>query len=94
MKLPGLRAPVSIVRDERDIPHITARNEHDLFEAQGFAEGSDRLFQIDLTRRAVYGRLAEWFGARALDADERARIIDVRGIVARQFSHLTAAPAR
>ncbi|MBV8726219.1 MAG: penicillin acylase family protein [Candidatus Eremiobacteraeota bacterium] len=87
----GLREPVTIARDERDIPHINARNEHDLFFAQGFVEGSDRLFQIDLTRHAVYGRLAEWFGWRALSADERARIVDVRGIVARQFSRLTAA---
>ncbi|MBV8689570.1 MAG: penicillin acylase family protein [Candidatus Eremiobacteraeota bacterium] len=89
MRLPGLHAPVTIVRDERDIPHISARNEHDLFEAQGFVEGSDRLFQIDLTRHAVYGRLAEWFGGRALQADERARIVNVRGIVNRQFAKLT-----
>ena len=88
VKLPELQAPVTIIRDERDIPHIIAQDEHDLFVAQGYAEGSDRLFQIDLTRHAVYGRLAEWFGARALRADERARIIDVRGIVARQFSKL------
>jgi penicillin amidase len=88
VRLPELQAPVQIVRDERAIPHIIARNEHDLFFAQGFAEGSDRLFQIDLTRHAVYGRLAEWFGGRALPADERSRIIDVRGIVARQFAKL------
>jgi len=85
----GLIAPVQITRDERDIPHIAAKNEHDLFLAQGYAEGSDRLFQMDLTRHAVYGRLAEWFGARALAADERSRIIDVRGIVARQLASLS-----
>ncbi|MBV9737790.1 MAG: penicillin acylase family protein, partial [Candidatus Eremiobacteraeota bacterium] len=89
--IPGLREPVTVMRDERDIPHISAQNEHDLFFAQGFSEGSDRLFQIDLTRHAVYGRLAEWFGGRALEADERARIIDVRGIVDRQLAKMSRA---
>ncbi|MBV8364239.1 MAG: penicillin acylase family protein, partial [Candidatus Eremiobacteraeota bacterium] len=92
LRLPGLHGPVTIVRDERDIPHISARNDHDLFEAQGFAEGSDRLFQMDLTRHAVYGQLAEWFGARALPADERERIVDVRGIVMKEFAK--AAPSQ
>ena len=89
-RLAGLRAPVEIVRDERDVPHIRAQNEHDLFFAQGFAEGSDRLFQFDLTRHFVYGRLAEWFGNLAIDADERSRNIDVHGIVQRQWAALSS----
>lgn len=89
MKLAGLRAPVQIVRDERDVPHIRAQTEHDLFFAQGFAEGSDRLFQFDLTRHFVYGRLAEWFGTLAIDADQRSRTIDVHGIVQRQWAALS-----
>lgn len=85
LRIPGLRAPVTIVRDDRYIPHIQAANDRDLFFAQGFAEGSDRLFQMDLVRRFVYGKLAEVFGSRALSADENARIVDIRGIVARQW---------
>ena len=89
-KLAGLRAPVGIIRDERDVPHIRAGNMHDLYFAQGFAEGSDRLFQFDLTRHFVYGRLAEWFGNSALATDERSRNIDVRGIVLRQWAALSS----
>ena len=66
-----LRAPVSILRDDRGVPHIVARNEHDLFFAQGYAEGSDRLFQMDLLRRFVNGELAEVFGGAALASDEK-----------------------
>ncbi|MDP9018327.1 MAG: penicillin acylase family protein [Candidatus Eremiobacteraeota bacterium] len=89
MKLAGLRATVQIFRDERDIPHIRAQNTHDMFFAQGYTEGSDRLFQFDLTRHFVYGRLAEWFGGTALPSDQRSRNIDVRGIVARQWGTLS-----
>ena len=81
----GLSAPVTIVRDDRGIPHIRARNDSDLFFAQGFVEGSDRLFQMDFIRRFVYGRLSEVVGAPALDTDQKSRIVDIRGIVARQW---------
>ncbi len=85
-----LHAPVQIVRDERFIPHIRAADEHDLFFAQGYAVGSDRLFQIDLMRRLVYGRLAEVFGAPALASDEKSRELDVADLVRRQWERLDA----
>ncbi len=88
LRVAGLRAPVQIVRDDRGIPHILAQNETDLFFAQGFAEGSDRLFQMDFIRRFVYGRLAEVIGSPALPTDKNARIVDIRGIVSRQWLSL------
>ncbi|MGH9482096.1 MAG: penicillin acylase family protein, partial [Terriglobales bacterium] len=33
VRLAGLRAPVTIIRDARGIPHITAANVHDLYLA-------------------------------------------------------------
>ncbi|MHB8178123.1 MAG: penicillin acylase family protein [Vulcanimicrobiaceae bacterium] len=86
---PQLHAPVTILRDAADIPHIEAADEHDLFFADGFAEGSDRLFQMDLLRRFVYGQLAQVLGAPALRADEAARVVPVRAIVKRQWAHLS-----
>lgn len=91
LTLSGLSAPVTIARDGRDIPHIRAANLHDLFFAQGFAEGSDRLFQMDLMRRFVYGDLAAVIGPAALPTDEDARTVDIRGIVARQWAKLRPA---
>lgn len=83
-----LREPVTIVRDDRGVPHITARNERDLFFAQGYVEGSDRLFQMDLLRRFVKGELAEVFGRPALRSDERERAVPVRAIVDAQWNRL------
>jgi len=88
LRVAGLSAPVEIVRDDRDIPHIRARNDADLFFAQGFVEGSDRLFQMDFIRRFVYGRISEVVGQPALRSDENARIADIRSIVARQWTPL------
>jgi penicillin amidase len=83
-----LRAPVSILRDDRGVPHIIARNEHDLFFAQGYVEASDRLFQMDLLRRFVKGELAEVLGNGALANDEKERAVPVRAIVDAQWRRL------
>ena len=61
---------VIIDRDEYGVPHVKADNESALFFGQGFAEANDRLYQIDLNRRAARGRLSEWFGSLALDIDK------------------------
>lgn len=86
----GVSAPVDILRDNRGVPHIRARNEHDVFFAEGYVEGQDRLFQLDLLRRFVYGELAEILGGPALPSDEKARIVPVRAIVAKQWNRLDA----
>jgi penicillin G amidase len=61
--LNGLEAPVSVVRDAHGVPHLTAANLPDLFFAQGYVTAQDRLWQMDLTRRAVGGEMAEIFPA-------------------------------
>ncbi|HEY5340864.1 MAG TPA: penicillin acylase family protein, partial [Candidatus Aquilonibacter sp.] len=86
----SVTAPVQILRDARDVPHIRAGNEHDMFFAQGFVEGSDRLFQIDLLRRYVEGTLAEVLGSALLATDERSREVPVAAIVQREWMALTA----
>lgn len=63
ISLAGLQAPVSVVRDTHGVPHITAVNLNDLFFAQGYVTAQDRLWQMDLTRRAVGGEMAEIFPA-------------------------------
>lgn len=85
----GLSARAQIVRDTRGIPHIRASNIRDAYFAEGYAQGSDRLFQMDLIRRFVAGRLAEVLGNGALAADEHARIVPVSQIVAAQWQRLS-----
>lgn len=83
-----LRGPVTILRDDRGVPHVVAGNDRDLFFAQGYVEGSDRLFQMDLLRRFVLGELAEVFGQGALEHDKIEREVPVRAIAQAQWQRL------
>ena len=75
----GLTAPVRVVRDRWGVPHIYARNQDDLFFAQGFVQAQDRLFQMDLWRRSVQGRLSEVLGSNFLERDAMTRRMQYRG---------------
>lgn len=76
----GLEAPVKIYYDEYAAAHIEAATEHDLFFAQGFAHARERLWQMDLARRAAKGELAEILGEPALGFDRLFRTIGLRYI--------------
>ena len=77
----GLSAPVAVVRDRWGIPHIDAASQDDLFFAQGFVAAEDRLFQMDLWRRSVQGRLSEVLGANFIERDVMTRRVQYRGDV-------------
>ena len=62
VKIKGLKDRVTITRDERGIPYIEAKNDDDLYFAQGYATAQDRLWQMDLVRRTARGELAEVLG--------------------------------
>jgi penicillin amidase len=59
--LNGLHAPVHVLRDQHGVPTISAENLEDLLFSQGYITAQDRLWQMDLTRRAVAGEMAEVF---------------------------------
>lgn len=77
LRVGGLREAVEVVRDRWGVPHIRARNEHDLFFAQGYVAAGERLFQMDFFRRVARGRLSEVFGAVTLDDDKFLRTIGI-----------------
>ena len=65
---------VKIYRDDFGTPHIFAETNRGLFEAYGYTVAQDRLWQLELNRRAARGRLAEIFGPSTVNADRAARI--------------------
>ena len=71
--IPGLTAPVEVRTDDRGVPHVFAATEEDAWRAQGYLVARDRLFQLELQRRATAGTLGEFFGPGALEADRAAR---------------------
>jgi len=68
-RIPGLHDPVTVVRDRWGVPYIYAGDEHDLFAAQGFVTAQDRQWQMLLRRQAARGKLSDWLGPRAAQAD-------------------------
>lgn len=77
MPLPGLSAPVTVLRDELGIPYLFADNTPDLLRAQGFVTAQHRLFQMELFRATWRGRLAATLGEVALDNDIRMRVLGI-----------------
>jgi penicillin amidase len=79
ISLAGLHDRVTVRRDERGIPYIEAKNQEDLYFAQGYVTASDRLWQMDLLRRTERGELAEVLGAgpnnAALNQDKQHRTL-------------------
>ena len=73
ISLPGLGAAATVHSDALGIPSIIAENREDAFRLLGFLHARDRLFQMELMRRKSAGRLAEIFGAKAVDLDKGQR---------------------
>ncbi|MDA0675316.1 MAG: penicillin acylase family protein [Proteobacteria bacterium] len=86
--LPGLAAPAEVVRDANGIPLIIAQSDTDAYAALGFIHAQDRLWQMDLQRRAAKGQLAAIAGEDAFRSDRLMRTLDVAGRAERQFAGL------
>ncbi|MDH4068784.1 MAG: penicillin acylase family protein [Ignavibacteria bacterium] len=76
--LPSLDSSVTVDRDQFGVPLITASSEHDLLVATGFVHAQDRLWQMDISRRAGEGRLSEVFGEVTVPYDRMFRIVGIR----------------
>lgn len=73
----GISAPVEIVRDNANVPHIFGETDEDVFFALGLAHAQDRLWQMTMLRRTAQGRLSELFGMRTLPIDQLIRRLDL-----------------
>ena len=82
----GLDSAVEVRRDTWGVPHIYARTQHDLFMAQGFVAAQDRLWQMEMWRRAGEGRLAEILGPSYVERDRIARALRYRGDWTKEYA--------
>src|SRR3990172_9310332 len=77
IRIEGIQAETRIYRDAFGVPHVIAGSDHDAYFAVGFLHAQDRLWQLELVRRAGQGKLAEVLGGRALVIDKMFRTIGV-----------------
>jgi len=94
LRVAGVSAPVQILRDRYAIPHILADSINDASFALGYAHAQDRLWQMEVARRFVQGRLAELFGASAVNSDTMMRSMNLYGAAQEAEKHLSPAARR
>ena len=87
--LPGLVAPVEVVRDAHGVPHILAEGEEDALFALGFVHAQDRMWQMEMNRRIGAGRLSEVLGSAALGTDRLLRVLGLHRRARASLGHLS-----
>lgn len=89
-----ISADIQIYRDSMAIPYIIAKTEEDAAFALGYVHAQDRLFTMDLIRKAGQGRLAEIFGAASLPFDKMFRTVGLKRIVDENYKKMNPASLR
>ncbi len=89
--VPGLSAPVTVVRDAQGIPNIYADTSRDLFFGQGYVHAQDRFWQMDFNRHVTAGRISELVGESQLDTDKYLRTMGWRRVAEQEWAAATGA---
>ncbi|MBI4487007.1 MAG: penicillin acylase family protein, partial [Acidobacteria bacterium] len=72
--VPGVKEPVEVIRDKWGVTHVYAKNQEDMFFAQGYIIGQDRLWQLYMWRMTHEGRLSEILGPATFERDRAKRM--------------------
>jgi len=88
VRVQGINLPVDIIRSQHGVPIIKANMAEDAYFALGYAHAQDRLWQMDMQRRAASGRLSELFGARTLGFDKFMRSLNLTDLAAEDYKNL------
>lgn len=75
--LSGLKKEVEVYFDKYGIPHIYANNEEDAYFTLGYVHARERLFQMEMSRRAAAGRLSEVLGKDLIPVDKLFRTLGI-----------------
>lgn len=90
--IPGLDAAVDVTFDSDGIPRIRAATQTDGAAALGYIHARDRMFSMELMRRAASGRLSELLGATTLPMDRFMRTLGLRRAAAVEWAALPPEP--
>ena len=91
IEVPGLSAPVEVVRDDHGIAQVYADTDADLMFAQGFVHAQERFFEMDFRRHVTAGRLSEIFGEDTLETDTFIRTMGWRRVAEEEWALLEPA---
>ncbi len=80
IQLEGTTEQVDVYFDDFGIPHIYAQNREDAYFALGYLQAQDRLFQMEIIRRLVSGKMAEILGPDLVKTDKYLLTLGLREI--------------
>ncbi|HCY76142.1 MAG TPA: penicillin acylase family protein [Ignavibacteriales bacterium] len=69
---------IEVYRDSFAVPYIIAQSDEDAAFALGYLHAQERLFTMDMIRRAGEGRLAEILGEKAIPFDKMFRTVGIK----------------
>jgi penicillin amidase len=70
LQLKQIHEKTTVYFDDFGVPHIYANTQRDAMVTLGYVHAQDRLWQMELLRRIVPGKLSEIFGSAALKNDK------------------------
>ena len=75
--------------DDRGIPYVEASSDRDLWLVEGYVHASDRMFQMDMLRRAARGQMSEVFGDQCLIDDKLMRTVGISHLADAELKKLS-----
>jgi penicillin amidase len=75
--------------DDRGIPYIEASSDRDLWLVEGYVHACDRMFQMDMLRRAARGQMSEVFGDQCLIDDKLMRTVGITHLADAELKKLS-----
>lgn len=76
----GPEANVEVFRDKYAVPYIYSNSRYDAAFAVGYVHAQERMFQMDLMRRAGQGKLSEIFGMKTIGFDKLFRTLQISNV--------------
>lgn len=78
IKSSSVKQDIEIYRDSMAVPYIFAESDEDAAFALGYLHAQERMFTMDLIRRAGEGRLSEILGEKTIPFDKMFRTVGIK----------------
>ncbi len=88
IKVKGIKSEIKIYRNKNAIPYIVCENKFDAYFALGYIHAQERLFQMDIARKAGEGRLSEILGPKMVSYDKMFRTLGLYRTVKKYYGRL------
>ena len=86
INISGIDGNIEIYRDSLAVPYIVAQTESDAAFAMGYVHAQERLFTMDIARRAGEGKLSEIFGEETIPFDKMFLTVGIKRNILKNYS--------